>query len=362
MSTFLIGQGKTLPALVATVLDGTGAPRPISSATGATFVMQTLGGDPAVSAPMTILDDGVDPTLVGKVRYGWVSADTASAGTYLARIVVTFGPGATESFPDGSWDRVVISPSTPAVPGPLFGPYTDWCTRRSLDDFGVDTTADVGLDIAAASEILYVLSGRRFPGLGVATIRPATERCGCGCHTYGGPLYGLGAFIGGFGTGLGSPVSWGAYSDRCCPPTIYLGHDARSVLSVQIDGDVLDAANYRLYRRTGDLVRLADPTSGSNPGWPCCQRDDLVSGAGTFEVTYQFGADPPLSGSRAASELAARSVKGGLTDLVNEASMWTTGKTGLYWVDLFLSTFNPNHLKRRARVFSVDVPPHRRIS
>jgi hypothetical protein len=38
------------------------------------------------------------------------------------------------------------------------------------------------------------------------------------------------------------------------------------------------------------------------------------------------------------------------------------GYTGLPPVDQVIAAFNPNHLTRRARVISIDVEPHRRMT
>jgi hypothetical protein len=40
--------------------------------------------------------------------------------------------------------------------------------------------------------------------------------------------------------------------------------------------------------------------------------------------------------------------------------LFALGRTGLYLVDMFLSTWNPYNLKQRSRVYSVDRPQVRR--
>lgn len=202
----------------------------------------------------------------------------------------------------------------------------------------VEFACDLEETAQAASEILYVLSGRQFPGVCEATVRP----CGpCGCH------------------------------DRCsCRPSqiVLQPQPAISVTSVLIDGEILLESEYRLDPGSR-LVRL------NGEVWPCCQDLSLPSTEeGTFEIEYSYGQEPPVSGKRAAALLAcelARACTPGVEcqlparvtsitrqgvsmALLDPQDFLDNGRTGIYEIDLFLRTFNPDGLTQPARVINPD--------
>jgi len=94
------------------------------------------------------------------------------------------------------------------------------------------------------------------------------------------------------------------------------------------------------------------------------------------EVSYTFGAPPPVLGQMAARELAnqyvlaltgddACALPQRVTQVSRQGVSWTLldpqdfldkGLTGIYGVDLFLRTVNPHKAQMRSRVFSPDVP------
>lgn len=100
------------------------------------------------------------------------------------------------------------------------------------------------------------------------------------------------------------------------------------------------------------------------------------------EVTYSYGSPPPQSGRTAARLLAAELVKlyegddtcalpqrvstaarqGVSYTILDNQSFIDELKTGVYAVDLFLKTANPDKARARSRVFSPDVPRARRIT
>lgn len=224
--------------------------------------------------------------------------------------------------------------------------------------------------LVIASDVLFELSGERFPGHCQDTIRP--------CGTY------LPNFSAPWSTsGLVDRHYWGDVcgcdrSTRCgCNRLREVrlhGRPVATIRQVKIDGEVLDPAFYRLddWRY---LVRLPDG-DGSNPGWPCCQRLDLASTeAETFEVTYTYGQPPPPAGVWAASELACQlaaardpgndkcKLPDNVTSVVRQGVAVTMltlrdflsqRQTGLYMVDLFLAAYNPGGNQRRATVISPD--------
>lgn len=99
------------------------------------------------------------------------------------------------------------------------------------------------------------------------------------------------------------------------------------------------------------------------------------------DITYTYGTRPPVAGRMAARQLAiefARLWSGddecALPDRVTSVSRQGVNftildnqdfiaelRTGIYAVDLFLKTVNPDKARARARVFSPDIPRARRI-
>lgn len=201
----------------------------------------------------------------------------------------------------------------------------------------IDFACDLEEAAQIASEILYSLSGKQFPGICEATVRP----CGpCGCND----------------------------TCSCRPPQIVLDGQVISVDSVMVDGVTLDEGEYRLDPGSR-LVRLNDER------WPCCQDLTLANTEdGTFEVTYTFGQEPPQSGKRAASLLACELGKsctpgvacalpqrvtsitrqGVSMALLDPQDFLNDGRVGIYEIDLFLKSVNPSGLLAPPRVYNPD--------
>jgi hypothetical protein len=327
----------------------------------------------------------------GTVTYTGTATDTALAGQFTGYFMVTTPGAAPVAYPaDGI--TVAIYPVVGAITGPGAGPCFPWTTADAVRGAvaGIDPLADLTEWIEAAGEVLYALTGRQFKGLCRATIRPGHESCSCGglcaAHAFGWPL------SGGFGLyGSGWPVGFGAWlggtqegprNTLICASEIDLGHDARVVESIKIDGAEIDPTTWRL-DPLGKLVRQPD-ANGNQLVWPCCSRVGPSSGSvGTFEIRYLYGQDPPASVVMAVNVLAGQfwlasngsgqcklpshiqtmTRQGVTATFVTDTSVFLAkGFTGLPLVDQVIAAFNPNHLTRRARVISIDVEPHRRMT
>lgn len=196
--------------------------------------------------------------------------------------------------------------------------------------------------VAAASELLFLASGRRWPGLCERTVK-ACEDSTCLCCvqvlTSGYVVY-----------------PWDAtdYWDRCtCDRSdrIKLAGYVTEISEVTIDSVVVDPSQYAVQEHHW-LVRL----DGS--AWPC-----------TTEVTYVYGKAPPVSGQLAARTLACEIAKActpgvecaipnGVVSVSRQGisferaplSRDADGKwsTGMFEVDFFLNVLNPNGLTRNA--------------
>lgn len=230
--------------------------------------------------------------------------------------------------------------------------------------------------LAVATSTLWRLSGRRF-GLCSRTIRPCMEDCS-------GPRpWGNGTYLGGYG----SPPPWGVYSSGVwwpyatvcgsCPDScscsqiceIRLLGPVSSITEVTVDGVTLDPSAYRIDNR-----RLLVRTDGEC--WPRCQ--DLstpIGEEGTFSVSYVRGLAPPPDAVRAVTDLAFEIAKAecgvsgcklpsrltsisrqGITvdTMIDDLDFLERGRTGLYFVDLFLRSVNPKGVSRGARVYRAD--------
>lgn len=342
--TVYVYVGNTGPTVTGTLLevkqDGSVGAIDLTSAVVSFQMRSSFGSDLLVDAVADVVGD----PLLGKVRYDWVLADTTTAidsspGPYRAWWHLDFGGGVISDAPE--FDVQFLAHG--ARRG--VGPCSDWCSSQDVrgcyDD--VELGSCLTSSVRMASEVLYEMSGRSFPGWCQAVIRPCLDWGGIGGHQ----VLDRGHIV-------WSGDAWSdAGGDVCgCGIThsITLPGVAQSVVQVVIDGEVLDPASYRL-DPDNSLIR----TDGN--GWPACQ-DMSVAGdaAGAFEVTYAHGYSPPEVGRRAAAQLAREfwlacssrpcKLPSGVTQVVRQglsitrvANLFAEGATGLGLVDSFLAAY-----------------------
>lgn len=232
--------------------------------------------------------------------------------------------------------------------------------------------AVTGDAVMMASEVLWALTARRF-GLCTVTIRPCRRECFSAVWgSYGNwweyGTYPTPALIGGswFNITCGScddGCSCTRVSDVMLPGPVY------EVGAVRVDGVVLTKnVDYRLddYRR---LVRLGGEE------WPLCNDLNLDdSQPGTWSVTFSQGEPVPRLGRIAVGILATEFAKLLICDsscalpkpvqslsrqginltFLDPNEVFADGRTGLYVPDMFISTYNPNNLRSRSRVYDID--------
>lgn len=223
------------------------------------------------------------------------------------------------------------------------------------------TDASIFDDVATqASEILFQISGRLFPGkCGPKTVRPSCEPCWCGYQ-----VLSRGYVLG--------PWDWGyplaELCDSClvaCSPSLVKlsGYPVREINEVLLDGAVLAPTEYRVFNNRY-AMRLNDER------WPLAQDLTLADTEdNTFSITYSYGADPPSIGLQAAAQLACELYKAcsqqtcalptGVTRITRQGitvdrlafTSWAfrdrQWRTGLPLVDAFLASVNPAGLIRR---------------
>lgn len=250
-----------------------------------------------------------------------------------------------------------------------------WCGE--LSTLAMAATGDA---VQIAADVLWMMSGQRF-GLCQVTLRPCREECSRGVGSFDEWWPGVGSSVRSNG---GGPRPWwnnGVWYNVCggcsgsCSCTVideaFLPAPTREVLEVRLNGFVMDADRYRV-----DENRMLVRTDGQL--WPMCQdmaaTDDQPN---TWSVTITVGEDVPILARRALGQLAAELAKDcagedcelpfEMTSLSRQGVNMSFGspsetdavmeQLSLRWVSLFLSTYNPNRLQHRAKVYDVDRNP-----
>jgi hypothetical protein len=217
-----------------------------------------------------------------------------------------------------------------------------------------------------AIQVLWALSGRQF-GVCPVVIRPCPQPCARGIYDYqyalsvAMPFYPLwdGAHWRNVTCGCSGLCDWRA------PSVVHLatttGLPIQAVIEVKIGTTVLDEAAYAL---EGELLYRADGTA-----WPSQDLALPLEADGTWSVTYTRGNPVPsgtgvfvgllakefmaaCSGGRCRLPRRVRSVsrQGVSYDMIDPTDIYTSGKTGLPEIDLWLSAVNPNHLAAPPKV------------
>jgi hypothetical protein len=218
----------------------------------------------------------------------------------------------------------------------------------------------------SASGLLWSMSGRKYSGITTVTERYVCQnrifRYGASTNTYqavllDGAIFNIPAdeFEGGVVDGL-SPESRIRLRGR---PVTKIHMIRRR------DGVVLDPSAYYL------VDHSTVQASTGIPWTPC-----------NLEITYSYGTYAPTMGRMAARTLAVEFVKlfegsddcalpQRVTSIARQGVSYTLldnqdfieeMRTGIYVVDLFLKSTNPDKARAKARVFSVDVPRGRRYT
>jgi len=254
---------------------------------------------------------------------------------------------------------------------PSYGPCAPW-SPIWCGTISPSVAAVTGTFVGAATEVLWAKSGRQF-GFCDNTLRPCRKDCWGGVWPWGAQWWDVGAR--GYPWPYQYNGAWfnlgcGGCPGNCSCSIIYealLPMPVNTITSVKVDGAVLDPSKYKLYNDRS-LLR----TDG-NP-WPLCNdlnKDD--SQVGTWSITANFGVTVPDMGRLALGELveqfglactgAACKLPQPVQQLVRQGvsltfldpnQVFADGKIGLYFCDLFISTFNPQGIAARAQAINVD--------
>lgn len=220
---------------------------------------------------------------------------------------------------------------------------------------------------AAATDVLWALSGRQF-GCCEVSLRPCRRGCD---ESISGP-WGARLVAGEW---INLPCGHCAQDTCSCSEVceVRLPSAVCEIIEVRLDGVVLPETAYRV--DNSDLLVRVDGGC-----WPLCQEMSLPpTEVGTWEITYSGGVPVPAAGQRALGELMSELWKACRADascclpkrvqsitrqgismvMLDPMDFLQHGRTGLYFVDLWLASVNPHGRPATARVMSPDTPIQR---
>lgn len=242
-----------------------------------------------------------------------------------------------------------------------------WITPEEL---GAYAESEFAYEAAkAASNILWALSGRKYSG-----ITTVTERYVCATLSYRyGPSVRNNKAELVLGDVYNIPYSdmdsYTAVTTDGLSPQSRIRLRGRPVTKIHTirnrSGAIVDPSSYYLVDHS-----TIQATAGSR--WTPCD----------IEVTYTYGIEPPTMGKMAARTLAMEFAKlwagdddcilpqrvtsvsrqGVSYTILDSQDFIDDMRTGIYAVDLFLKSVNPDKARAKARVFTPDVPRGRRYT
>jgi hypothetical protein len=244
------------------------------------------------------------------------------------------------------------------------GTCAPWATLADVcspcDDYEFDSGL-LGDSLQWASDILYNLTKRRWPGSCEETVRPCSGldrftwlpsgQSFCGCSTW-------------------NTCGCSSWSELLLPR-----YPVTEVSDVTIDGLPVDSARFRIDDGF-KLVYMPDPDDPTERrGWPCCQKVNAPpTEEGTFQFTMAFGEEPPIGGVMSAAILGCQLALGCQPETVGQCrlpkrvtaitrqgitvaavldplELFSKGLTGIPEVDLWVQSENLGQASRGATVF-----------
>lgn len=240
-----------------------------------------------------------------------------------------------------------------------------WVSVEELDTYADHEYAYEAVKVA--SQLLWSMSGRKYGGINTVTEKyvcaSRAYRLGASARNYtpelvGGDMYNI---------PFDEFDDYAELTTDGMSPSTRLRLRGRPVVKIDAvrdrAGSIVDPSNYYLVDHSTLQAR-------SGTAWAPCN----------IEVTYTYGSPPPASGKAAARTLATEFIKlwsgnddcalpQRITAISRQGVSYTVLdnqdfidelRTGLYVVDLFLKSSNPDKARAKARVFSPDLPRARR--
>jgi len=250
-----------------------------------------------------------------------------------------------------------------------------YCSESDLPAERIKRITDVPLGwlIAAATDLLYVLTQRKYRS-GRSVVRPTARFPANQGWWYNYPW----SSMSGYGSGWGYAAGWawssvglgfwqGQSSDLS---TVVLQAPVLAIHEVLLNGQPLAPTDYTLYNRR-DLVLTIATESGEGTGnaWPWEQVLAIpATQPGTAQIDYSWGIDPPEIGRMACAELAIQLglaftgandcrlptrvltvATEGVSVAVGDALTYIREKlTGLPICDMWIQAENPQKAQRRS--------------
>lgn len=241
-----------------------------------------------------------------------------------------------------------------------------WVEVEELDSYANSEYAYEA--VKTASQLLWSMSGRKYGGITTVTERyicaSRAYRLGASSRNYtpelvGGDVYNL---------PFDEFDDYAEITTDGMSPSTRLRLRGRPVVRIHEirdrSGKIIDPSKYYLVDHSTIQARAGF-------AWTPCN----------IEITYSYGSPPPASGKAAARVLATEFIKAWsgdsdcqlpqrITSVSRQGVSYTILdsqdfidelRTGLYVVDLFLKSANPDKARAKARVFSPDVPRARRL-
>jgi hypothetical protein len=242
-----------------------------------------------------------------------------------------------------------------------------WIQPEELGDYSYTEFTEEA--VHTASYLLWAMSGRKYTGETTVTERYTctlrNNRIGPSTKTnspvlFGGDVYNIPS---------GDYDEYSELTSDGMSPDSRIRLRGRPVTKIHAIrnrlGSIIDPSNYYLVDHSTIHVKAGTP-------WTPCNT----------EVTYSYGTPVPAVGKMAARTLAIEFIKLWSDDDTCQLPQRVTSvsrqgvsytildnqefieelRTGLYVIDLFLKTVNPDNARRKSKVFSPDQPRARRYS
>lgn len=242
-----------------------------------------------------------------------------------------------------------------------------WVDAIDLGDYAYTEFTDEA--IRTASYLLWAMSGRKYTGVTTVTERYTctlrNNRMGPSTKTnspvlFGGDVYNIPS---------GDYDEYSELTADGMSPDSRIKLRGRPVTKIHTirnrTGSVIDPANYYLVEHSTIHIKAGTP-------WTPCNT----------EVTYSYGTPVPAIGKMAARTLAIEFIKlwsdddtcalpqrvtsvarqGVSYTILDQQEFIQEMRTGMYVIDLFIKTVNPDGARRKSKVFSPDQPRARRYN
>ncbi len=345
---------------------------PLTDVNNVQITITPLSGGGAVIGPTAL---GVTHPATGTYVYDWAISALQTPGDYL--VLWTGSDVATSGALEAS---EIVTVASAAAEGLGTGVCEVW-TPIFTCDLPTGSEAVSGTAIGIATDVLSGMTAFRF-GLCELTIRPCKRDClgesvlrsGNWWEYSGANRWPYPALIGGAWYNMGC----GGCSGDCSCTTVHevlLPGPVYDITQVKVDGVALTpGTDYRL-----DNDRLLVRLDGEP--WPTCNDlNKADSEVGTWSVTFRTGEPVPNLGKLAVGVLSVELMKLMLCNsdcrlpanvtslsrqgvditLLDPQEIFDNRRTGLYLPDMFVNTYNPSGLRRRAKAYDIDAPYPRR--